>query len=158
MKIGVLLEKKGRAVVTVKPTATVYEVAALLRQHRIGCVVVSHDAKHVEGIVAARDIVYALAEHAERLRGAKVGEILAAPISRIMTHEVHCCGREHTLRQVMAEMTKRHILHVPVVENGELCGIVSNEDVVKYAVEEMDLEKSVLQDSVMILRTLDEMR
>jgi Mg/Co/Ni transporter MgtE len=58
----------------------------------------------------------------------------------------------------MAEMTRRHILHVPVVDKSALCGIVSIDDVVKYATEEMDLEKSVLQDSVMVLRTLDEMR
>lgn len=158
MKIGVLLEKKGHAVVTVKPTATLYQVAALLRQHRIGCVVVSGDGKHVEGIVAVRDIVYGLSEHAERLRTTKVSEILDVSVRRIMTCEVHCCSREDTLRQVMAEMTKRHILHVPVVENGVLCGIVSIDDVVKYALEEMDLERSVLQDSVMILRTLDEIR
>jgi hypothetical protein len=62
------------------------------------------------------------------------------------------------LRRVMGEMTRQHILHVPVLENGELCGIVSIDDVVKYAVEEMDLEKEVLQDSVLLLRTLDNLR
>lgn len=158
MKIGVLLEKKGRAVVTVKPSATFYEVAASLRQHRVGCVVVSADGKHVDGIIAVRDVVYAFAERAERIRDANGSEILDVPAIRIMTHEVHCCGREDTLRHVMREMTNRHILHVPVLENGELCGIVSIDDVVKYAVEEMDLERSVLQDSVTVLRTLDEIR
>jgi CBS domain-containing protein len=158
MKISVLLEKKGRAVVTVKPNATVDHVIALLRQHRIGCVVVSHDNKNVDGIVAVRDIVYWVAANAERLRTAKGPEILASPITLIMTHEVHCCSPGDTLRHVMAEMTKRHILHVPVVDKEALCGIVSIDDVVKYAIDEMDLEKSVLQDSVMVLRTLDQMR
>jgi hypothetical protein len=50
------------------------------------------------------------------------------------------------------------ILHVPVVADGELCGIVSNDDVVRYAVEEMELEKQVLQDAVLVSRTLDELR
>jgi signal-transduction protein with cAMP-binding, CBS, and nucleotidyltransferase domain len=54
----------------------------------------------------------------------------------------------------MNEMTRRHILHVPVLENGELCGIVSTDDVVKFAVEEMELEKGVLQDSVLMFQTL----
>lgn len=158
MKISVLLEKKGRAVATVKPDATIYEVADLLRRQHVGCVVVSHDNKHVDGIVAVRDIVYTIAENADRIRTSEGAEILARPITRVMTHEVECCSPDDTLRHVMAEMTKRHILHVPVVENGALCGIVSIDDVVKYAVEEMDLEKSVLQDSVMVLRTLDQMR
>ncbi len=41
--------------------------------------------------------------------------------------------------------------------HGELCGIVSIDDVVKYAVEEMELEKAVLQDSVLTLRALNEL-
>ncbi len=158
MKIETLLQKKGRAVVTAKPDATVGEVVELLRQHRIGCVVISHDGKHVDGLVAVRDVAYAMAERASRIRTAMGADILDAPVSRIMTREVHTCRPQDTLRRVMMEMTLRHILHVPVVENGELCGIVSNDDVVKYAVEEMDLEKAVLRDSVLTLSTLNELR
>jgi CBS domain-containing protein len=154
MKIETLLQKKGRQVVTVKPEATVFDVARVLREHRVGCVVVSRDGKHVNGLVAVRDIAYALAERADWIRKALGTDILDAPISRIMTQGVHTCNQEHTLRHVMNEMTRRHILHVPVIENGELCGIVSTDDVVKFAVEEMELEKGVLQDSVLMLQTL----
>lgn len=158
MKIEALLKKKGHAVVTAKAEATVGEVVELLRQHRIGCIVISNDGTHIDGLVAVRDIAYAMAERASRIRIALGADILDAPISRIMTHEVHTCGPQDTLRHVMMEMTRRHILHIPVVQNGELCGIVSNDDVVKFAVEEMELEKAVLQDSALMRRTLDEMR
>jgi CBS domain-containing protein len=154
MKIDELLRKKGRQGVTVTRHATIFEVVRLLRLHRIGCV----DGKHVEGLVAVRDVAYAMAERADRLRSALGADILDARIERIMTHEVHCCGKQDSLRQVMDEMTRRHILHVPVLEDGALCGIVSTEGVVRYAVEEMDLEKEVLQDSVLMLRTPDDMR
>lgn len=158
MKIETLLQKKGHAVVTATPEASVGEVVELLRQHRIGCVVISNDGKHIDGLVAVRDIAYAMAERASRIRTALGADILDAPISRIMTHEVQSCGPQDTLRHVMMVMTLRHILHVPVVEKGELCGIVSIDDVVKYAVEEMELEKAVLQDAVRTLRTLGELR
>jgi len=158
MKIETVLEKKGRQVVTVKPEATVFEVAGLLKQHRIGCVVVSQDAKHINGLVAVRDIAYALAERADRIRRVFGGDVLDVPISRLMAQEVHTCSREDTLRHVMKAMTDRHILHVPVVENGELCGIVSIDDVVKFAVEEMELEKGVLQDALAMLRTVEDLR
>jgi len=154
MNIAALLQKKGSAVVTVKPKATIAETVDQLRKHRIGCVVVSSDGKHIDGLVAVRDIAYAMAERGVKLRREIFADILDAPITRIMTREVRTCGKQNTLRQVMTEMTRHHILHVPVVENGEICGIVSNDDVVKYAVEEMDLGRSVLQDSVMALRTL----
>lgn len=158
MRIAELLGKKGRDVVTVRPEATIFEVVQLLRHHRIGCVVVSRDGKHVDGLVAVRDIAYAMAERADRIRTALGADILDAPVSRIMTQEVHGCKPQDTLRHVMHEMTRRHILHVPVLENGELRGIVSTDDVVKYAVEEMDLEKEILQESVLMLRTLDDLR
>jgi len=158
MKIETLLQKKGRQVVTLTPEATIFEAVKLLRAHHIGCVVVSRDGKHVEGLVAVRDIAYAMAERADRIRTALGADILDVPISRIMTHEVQCCGPHDTLRHVMHEMTRRHILHVPVLENGELCGIVSNDDVVKYALEEMELEREVLQESVRMLHTLEDMR
>jgi CBS domain-containing protein len=157
MNIDTLLQKKGRAVVTVKPDATIAKAVEQLRKHRIGCVVVSSDGKHIDGLVAVRDIAYAMAEREEKLRSESFGHILDAPVTRIMTREVQACSKQHTLRQVMTEMTRHHILHVPVVENGELCGIVSTDDVVKYAVEEMDLEKTILQDSIMRLRTLRDM-
>ncbi len=157
MKIETLLEHKGRQVITVKPEATVFQVVELLRQHRVGCVVVSRDGKHINGLVAVRDIAYAMAERADVIRRALGADILDAPISRIMTQEVRTCSPEDTLRHVMHEMTRRHILHVPVVDNNELCGIVSIDDVVKFAVEEMELEKGVLQDSLLLLRTAKEL-
>jgi CBS domain-containing protein len=153
MNIATILQKKGHAVVTVKPDATIAEAVDQLHEHRISCLVVSSDGKQIDGLVAARDIAYAMAERGKKLRAESFGDVLDAPITRIMRREVRTCGKQQTLRQVMSEMTRHHVLHMPVVENGELCGIVSNDDVVKYAVEEMDLEKLVLQDSLSMMRT-----
>jgi CBS domain-containing protein len=156
MKIETLLQKKGHQVVTVKPETTVFDAVDVMRTHRIGCVVVSRDDKHVDGIVAVRDVAYAMTERTG-LRRARGADILNAAIGRVMTHEVQSCSKQDTLRHVMREMTTRHILHVPVLDNGELCGIVSIDDVVKYAVEEMDLEKQVLQESMLLLSTSKDM-
>jgi hypothetical protein len=67
-------------------------VARVLREHRVGCVVESRDGKDVNGLVAARDIAYALAERADWIRRALGTDILDAPVSRIM--EVHTCNQE----------------------------------------------------------------
>ncbi len=75
-----------------------------------------------------------------------------------MTHTVKTCGLDDSLRNVMENMTKWHILHIPVVDQGELCGIVSVDDVVKHAVAEMDMEKGVLQERAHLYQTLEEMR
>jgi CBS domain-containing protein len=158
MKIRTLLELKGHTVVKVRPDDTISKAAHLMKLHHAGCVVVSDDGKHVTGIVAVRDIVYALAERESRIRHLTTSEILDSPISSIMTHTVKTCGLDDSLRHVMENMTKWHILHIPVVDQGELCGIVSVDDVVKHAVAEMDMEKGVLQERAHLYQTLEEMR
>jgi CBS domain-containing protein len=150
MKIETLLEKKGRDVVTVRPTDKLATVVRRMKLARIGCVVVSEDGKHVEGIVAVRDIAYALAEHE-----AKFAMDLQA--SEIMTRSVKICTPADTLKSVMQDMTSSHALNAPVLKDGELSGIVSIDDVVKYAVQEMELE-SVLHEELVRLQTLKSLR
>jgi len=148
MKIETLLEMKGRDVVTVRPTAKLSTVVRRMKLGRTGCVVVSEDGKHVEGIVAVRDIAYALAEH----EAAKFAMDLTA--SEIMSRSVKTCTPADTLKSVMQDMTHWHILNTPVLKDGVLYGIVNIDDVVKYAVEEMELESEILHEDVVRLQTL----
>jgi CBS domain-containing protein len=148
MKIETLLETKGRDVVTVRPTAKLSTVVRRMKLGRTGCVVVSEDGKHVEGIVAVRDIAYALAEH----EAAKFAMDRTA--SEIMSRSVKTCTPADTLKSVMQDMTHWHILNTPVLKDGVLYGIVNIDDVVKYAVEEMELESEILHEDVVRLQTL----
>ena len=147
MKIEALLEKKGQEVVTVPPETKLTTVVRRMKLARSGCVVVSEDGKHVAGIVAVRDIAYVLAEHEPAFA-------MDLPASEIMSREVRTCAPEDTLKSVMQNMTRWHILNTPVLKDGELHGIVNIDDVVKYAVEEMELESEVLHDDVVRLQTL----
>ncbi|UEM01291.1 CBS domain-containing protein [Skermanella rosea] len=158
MKISTFLDLKGRTVVTVRPNDNISKVAHLLKLHRVGCVVISEDGKHVDGIVAVRDIVYAMAERESRIRHLSGADLLDTPVSSIMTKTVKTCGPDDSVRHVLESMTRWHILHVPVVDHGVLCGIVSVDDVVKLAVAEMDLEKGALQDRARLYQTLEELR
>ena len=68
MRISDVLRVKGTQVVTVTPSTTVRQLLAVLAEHRIGAVVVSHDGTAVYGIASERDIVRALARRAPRCR------------------------------------------------------------------------------------------
>ena len=57
MRIYELLRTKGFHVITVRPSATVLDVVALLKEYNLGAVVVSADSREVSGIVTERDIV-----------------------------------------------------------------------------------------------------
>jgi CBS domain-containing protein len=147
MKIETLLEMKGGDVVTVRPTAKLSTVVRRMKLARTGCVVVSEDGKQVEGIVAVRDIAYALAEHEPKFA-------MDLPASEIMIRSVKTCAPADTLKSVMQAMTRSQALNAPVLKDGELYGIVSIDDVVKYAVQEMEFESEILHDDLVRLQTL----
>jgi CBS domain-containing protein len=151
MKIESLLEKKGRDVVTVRPTDKLATVVRRMKLAHTGCVVVSEDGKHVEGIVAVRDIAYALAEHEAKFA-------MDLPASEIMIRSVKTCTPADTLKSVMQDMASAHVLNAPVLKHGDLYGVVNIDDVVKYAVEEMELESEILHDELIRLQTVKSLR
>ena len=139
MKIGDVLKRKGSGVVTMRSDSSIDTVVRRMRLERIGAVIISPEGKSVIGILSERDILHALAEHGTAL--------LALKAEDLMTREVVTCSREDTLQSVMVKMTQRRIRHLPVVEQGQLAGIVSIGDAVKSRLEEVELEANVLRDS-----------
>jgi CBS domain-containing protein len=141
MKVREILDAKGRGVVTVRPEASVSTVVHRLVLERIGALVVSEDGRHIAGVVTESDIVRALAADgaAAVASGRRVAEL--------MTRNVATCTPEDTVKRVMAEMTRRRVRHLPVVEGGGLAGIVSIGDVVKSRLEEAEEETTMLRDT-----------
>jgi CBS domain-containing protein len=138
MNVDGILRAKGAAVVTIRPDATVADLVQGLREERIGAMVVSEDGRTVLGIISERDVVRGLAERGTR--------IMTAPVADLMTRDVVSCTPRDTVKQVMAEMTRRRVRHLPVVADGVLSGIVSIGDVVKNRLEEMETETNVLRE------------
>ena len=144
MNVDGILRAKGATVVTIRPDHTIGDLVRGLHEERIGAMVVSEDGRSVLGIISERDVVRGLAERGPR--------ILDVQVSDLMTRDVVSCAPRDTVKQVMAEMTRRRIRHLPVVTEGVLCGIVSIGDVVKNRLEEMETETNVLRE-VYIART-----
>jgi CBS domain-containing protein len=138
MDVDGILRAKGATVVTIRPDATIGELVRGLRDERIGAMVVSEDGRSVLGIISERDVVRGLADHGPR--------IMEAPVADLMTRNVVVCSPRDTVKQVMAEMTRRRVRHLPVVADGVLRGIVSIGDVVKNRLDEMETETNVLRE------------
>jgi CBS domain-containing protein len=140
MLISDVLRAKGTQVITVTPDTTVRQLVAVLAEHRIGAVVVSHDGIAVDGIVSERDVVQELAR-----RGAAV---MSAPVTAIYTAQVHTVTPQSPIEDVMRMMTERRVRHAPVVADGNLQGIVSIGDVVKIRLGELQAERTALTDYI----------
>ncbi len=137
MIVNTILKTKGTRVVTARPDASVSNLAEQLRTEGIGALVVSEDETSIVGIVSERDIVRGLADH-----GAK---ILDRKVSDIMHREVVTSTGDEDIEAVMGKMTRHRIRHLPVVDGGKLCGIISIGDVVKYRLEELEAETTAMR-------------
>ncbi len=140
MKVETMLAAKGDKVVTLRPDATVATVIRMLKLEGIGALVVSEDGEKILGIISERDVVRALVDHG--------GEVLKVRVAELMTRSVKTCTPDANIKDVMAEMTRSRVRHLPVVRDGKLCGIISIGDVVKNRLEELETETSVLRDYI----------
>ena len=139
MIVAQILESKGREVSTTTADKTIGAVATELAARKIGALVVMERGR-VTGIVSERDIVKAIG-----LNGAVV---LGDPVVSIMTRDVVTCREWEKINTVMARMTRRRFRHLPVVEEGELVGIVSIGDVVKARIEQVEYEADELRSYI----------
>lgn len=138
MNVAALLKAKGDMVVTTHPTTPIMMALHRMRLDSLGALVVSSDGDHVVGIISERDVARGLARYGPGLVSMRVADL--------MTRSVKTCSPQDHLRRVMAQMTRSRIRHLPVLEGGRLCGILSIGDVVKSVLEDMELEINVLRD------------
>lgn len=139
MQVENILQSKGRAVATVTSGSTIAAAAEMLTTKKIGAVVVVDDNK-VVGILSERDIV--------RHLGKDWNALASRPVSDVMTKNVVSVSRFATVADVMERMTEKRIRHMPIVEEGELVGIVSIGDVVKRKIEETEQEAMALKEYI----------
>ena len=138
MKVKAMLAAKGSNVATTRPYATIATVIRMMKLEGIGALVVSDDGEALSGIISERDIVLGLVDHGD--------ELLEMRVSELMTRAVKTCTPEANVKDVMAEMTRSRVRHLPVLDGGKICGIISIGDVVKNRLEELETETNVLRD------------
>ena len=136
----ILKAKSDDAVVTLPPGTTVAKLAEMLSTRRIGAVVISQDGKKVAGIVSERDVVREL--------GRRGAACLGDPVETIMTAKVTTCARSDKADDVLQRMTDGRFRHLPVVEAGQMVGLISIGDVVKARLAELSMEKDALEGMI----------
>ena len=139
MKIENILATKGAKVLTVHSSQTVKEVVTLLARHRIGALVVVDDTGRLAGIISERDVIREAAQH---------DDVLARPVSAAMTQSVVTGSPHDDVRSVLRTMTERRFRHLPILDRGELIGVISIGDMVKAQLDEDEGEIETLQTQI----------
>ena len=142
MKVQTILAKKGTNVVTIRPEQSVKEATRLLVEHNIGALVVVNEARQPVGIISERDILRAAARR---------DDAFARPVSQVMTKDVVIGLPQDDIISVAHTMTERRFRHLPIMDKGELIGIISIGDVVKaqrdqYQGENFTLQTQIIED------------
>lgn len=136
MTIQAILAQKGREVATIGADETVSQAVAQLGEKRIGALPVV-EGKRIGGIISERDVIYCLRDYG--------AEVLDWPVSKVMTSPAITTEPATPVLSAMAMMTQRRIRHLPVVSGGELAGIVSIGDLVKYRMERIEQEAEAMR-------------
>ena len=136
MTIASVLRDKGAAVETVTADTSVHDVVRRLGEKRIGALPVVEDGR-ITGIVSERDVIYRLRDHGP--------EMLEWPVSQIMSSPAITASPDTDVLAALALMTQRRIRHLPVVEGGEIRGIVSIGDLVKHRMERIEAEADAMR-------------
>jgi CBS domain-containing protein len=139
MKVEEIITKKGRSVQTIQPWSTVAEaVHRLAGPPRIGALVVTGPDGRITGMITERDIIRGLERHG--------GQLLDRQVSDVMERHVPVCSPQDNIEHVMLQMTRLRCRHLPIVDRGQLAGLVSIGDAVKHRIDEIRLEADVLRD------------
>ncbi|WP_029085749.1 CBS domain-containing protein [Brevundimonas aveniformis] len=131
MLIAEILKDKGPNVFTAGPADSLESTIQALESKRVGALVVC-DGEQVVGIVSERDLVRAVARHG--------GGALSRPVQEFMTQDVVFAEPTETVATLMERMTDRRIRHLPVLQEGQLVGVVSIGDLVKSQIAEATFE------------------
>ena len=125
-----VLARKGGAAYTIKPSASVYDALALMARHNIGALVVTEGAT-VVGIISERDYARKVILIGKASRETRVREIMSSPARTV--------NPQTTVAECFGYMTDNRLRHLPVVDGGDLLGVLSIGDLVKFIMEAQEL-------------------
>lgn len=120
-----VLSSKPRGLVVTTPHASVFEALALMARHDIGALPVLANG-HLVGLLSERDYARGVALRGRSSRDMAVGELMTRPV---------VVSLAHTIEECMTLMTRERVRHLPVLECGELIGIVTIGDAVKSVID-----------------------
>ncbi|MDV4143587.1 MULTISPECIES: CBS domain-containing protein [Shimia] len=130
--VSKVLEAKGGDVVSVRPNDTIGTVVEVLRDKRIGAVLVTDQNGGLVGILSERDIVRRMAD--------TPGQTLPQSVSDLMTSDVQTCRPDEALTDILKRMSEGRFRHLPVIDESGLCGMITIGDVVNFRLNELEYE------------------
>ena len=149
MRASDILLEKGRGVVTIGPDRTVHDAICTMNDHKIGALIVTGEGGGVVGIITERDVLRMCGERCVHIdQPALDGTGCPARVRDVMTADLVVGVPDDRLDYLMGVMTKSRIRHLPIMDGGQLVGIISIGDVVSAHLGEAAFENRMLKDYI----------
>jgi CBS domain-containing protein len=139
MRVRDLLGRKQSTMITVDSSAPVQDAIRLMIDHNVGGLPVVTSDGAVIGFVAERDLIQAMHEHQVTVH--------TLPVERVM-RSIPACDADEPIEEAMRRMTSQRQRHLVVNDTGTFIGVISVGDIVKYRLEQLEMETGVLRDYV----------
>ncbi len=139
MTVSAILSSKGSDVATIAGDAPLSQAVDELGSRKIGALLVMEGGE-VVGIISERDLIYCLREHG--------AQSLDWAVSRAMSSPAITVTPDTAVLSALALMTQQRIRHLPVVENGQLRGLVSIGDLVKHRIDRIESEAEAMRSYI----------
>ncbi len=138
MKVKDILEEKGSRVIFCDQDNSVMDALSIYSVNKVGSLIVVDTHEKILGIISPRDVLLAVLADPVNFKNLKVKDI--------MTKDLIVASPDDKLTYIQAIMTENRIRHIPILDDGELKGLISIGDVVKAQLTEKDVEIRYLKD------------
>jgi CBS domain-containing protein len=137
--VGLILKQKGSRVHSIPPDATVYEALQKMADENVGALVVL-EGTNLVGLISERDYARKVILKDRSSREMMVHEIMSSPVVTV--------NPRATVDECMYRMTDKRCRHLPVVEEGQVVGVVSIGDLVNWIMTVQDVTIHQLEDYI----------
>ncbi len=149
MQISDILLEKGTSVVTIDADQSIHDAISTLNKHRIGALIVTTAGKDVVGIITERDILRRCGDLCNKSEPTGTSATTCSSlVNEAMTKDLVIAVPDDDPNFVMGMMTKNRIRHLPILDEGNLVGIISIGDLVNAHLEERVIESRTLKDYI----------
>ncbi len=136
-----LLIRKPPKIVMIDPRCTMLQTLLKMGEHGVGALLVADSEGNLMGIVTEHDISKGAAKFGDSL--------LKRPVGDLMTANLITCDITDSVVDALAMMNRGRIRHLPVIDDGEVVGMLSVRDMLAVCVDAMrsddgDLRKQMV--------------
>ena len=134
-----ILRSKGQDVWSIDPDSSVYEAVEIMADKHVGALMVLSE-NTLTGVISERDYARKVILSGKSSRSTRVSEIMSSPVI--------FADPSNVVDECMKTMTEKRIRHLPVVENGNVIGVISIGDLVRWIISTQDHTIQQLQNYI----------